>query len=54
MDLFGIVSFVHDIEVGFSGSVTLFQEFFGVRDIMDRVLRDLHTGDDLLSGIDSR
>jgi hypothetical protein len=38
MDLFGIVSFIHDIEVRMSDPMTLFQEFFGVRDIMDRML----------------
>ena len=52
MDTFRIVSFIHDIEVGFSGSVTLREDFFSVRDIMDRVLRDLCPGDDLLSSID--
>ena len=52
MDTFRIVSFIHDIEVGFSGSVTLLEDFFSVKDIMDRVLRDLHPGDDLLSSID--
>jgi len=44
MDLFGVVSFVHDIEVRMSDTVTLFQEFFGVRDIMDRMLGDLQAG----------
>ena len=44
MDLFGVVSFVHDIEVRMSDSVTLSQEFFSVRDIMDRMLGDLQTG----------
>jgi hypothetical protein len=48
MDLFGVVSFIHDIEVRMSASVTLFQEFFGVRDIMDRMLGYLQTGDNLL------
>ena len=47
MDLFGVVSFVHDIEVRMSGSVTLFEEFFSVRDIMDRMLGDLQAGDNL-------
>jgi hypothetical protein len=47
MDLFGIVSFVHDIKMRRSGPVTLFEEFFSVRNIMDRVLGDLETGDDL-------
>jgi hypothetical protein len=45
MDLFGVVSFVHDIEVRMSDPVTLFEEFFGVRDIVDRMLGDFQTGD---------
>jgi hypothetical protein len=32
--------------------VALFQEFFGMRNIVDRVLGDLQTGDDLMGGID--
>lgn len=51
VDLFGIESSVHDIEVRLSGSLGLFQEFFGVRDIMDQVLGDLQAGDNLLGGI---
>jgi len=51
VDLFSIVPFVHDVEVGLSGSVTLFQKFFSVRDIMDRVLGDLQTGDNLVRSI---
>jgi hypothetical protein len=47
MDLFGVVSFVHNVEVRMSDPVTLFQEFFSVRDIMDRMVGDLHAGDDL-------
>jgi hypothetical protein len=53
VDLFGVVSFVHDIEVGLSGSVSLFQEFFSVRDIVDRVLGYFQAGDNLLRCIDS-
>jgi hypothetical protein len=52
MDLFGVVSFIHDIEIRMSDPVTLFQEFFSVRNIMDRMLGDLQTGDDLSIGID--
>ena len=48
MDLFGIVSFVHDIELRRSGPVTLFEKLFSVRDVMDRMPGDLQTGDDLL------
>jgi hypothetical protein len=51
MDLFRIVTFVHHIEVGLSGSVALSDELFGVRNIVDRVLRDLQTGDNLLRSI---
>ena len=48
MDLFGVVTFVHDIDVRVSGSVTLFEEFLGMNDIMDWILRNLQTGDNLL------
>jgi hypothetical protein len=41
MDLFGVVTFVHDIEVRMSGLLTLFQEWFSVKNIMDRMLGDL-------------
>jgi hypothetical protein len=43
--------FVHDIEVGLPGSVALFQEFFSVGDIMDRVSGDLHDGDNPVRSI---
>jgi hypothetical protein len=52
MDLFGVVTFVHDIEVRLSESVTLLEEFFGVRNVMDRMLRDFETGNNLSIGID--
>ena len=52
MDLFRVVCFVHDIEVRWSGPMTLFEESFGVNAIMDRMLGDLQTGDDLLIRID--
>ena len=51
MDLFGVVTFVHDIEVRLSESVTLLQEFFGVRNVMNRMLRDLETIDNLSIGV---
>jgi len=38
MNLFGVVSIAHDIEVRMSESVTVFQKFLGVRDIIDRML----------------
>jgi hypothetical protein len=41
MDLFGIISFIHDIKIRMSDPMALFQEFFGMRDIMDRMLGDL-------------
>ena len=47
MDLFGVVSFVHDIEVRMSDPVTSFQKFFGVWNIVDRMLGDLQTRDNL-------
>ena len=52
VDFFRILSFVHDIVVGLSGSVRSFQEFFSVRDIVDRVLGYLQTRDDLKRSID--
>jgi hypothetical protein len=52
MDRFRIVSFVHDIEIRASESVTLFKEFFGVRDIMDLMLGYLEASDNLPIGID--
>jgi hypothetical protein len=52
MDLFGVVCFVHDIKVRGSGRMTLFEESFGVNAIMDRMLGDLQTGDNLLICID--
>jgi hypothetical protein len=48
MDLFRIVSFVHDVELGMSDPVTMSKEFFGVGNVMDRMLGDLQTGDNLL------
>jgi hypothetical protein len=52
MDRFRIVSFVHDIEVRVSESVTLFKEFFGMGDIMDRMSGYLEAGDNLPISID--
>jgi hypothetical protein len=51
MDFFGVVSLVHDIELRMPDTVTLFQEFFGMRNIMDRILGDLQSGDNLSIGI---
>ena len=30
MDLFGVIFFIHDVEVRMLDSVTLFQDFFGI------------------------
>ncbi len=53
MDVFGIVTIIHDADFGFSGSVTVFDQGFSMRDIMNRMLRDFQRCDDLLIGIDS-
>ena len=52
MDLFSVVTFIHDIEVGFSDLVNLFQEFFRMRGIVNRMLRDLQSGNDLMKSVD--
>ena len=52
MYVLGIVSFVHDVEFGLPCSVALFEEFLGVRDIVNQVLRDLQSSDDLKVSID--
>jgi hypothetical protein len=52
VNIFRIVSFVENIGVRFSGSVTLNKEFLSVGNIMDRLLRDLEPGDDLKICID--
>jgi len=48
MDLFGVVSFIHDIEVRIPDPVTLSEEFLGMRYIVNQMLGDLQTGDNLL------
>ena len=52
MDLFGVISFIHDVEIRMSDLVTLFQKFLNVRDIMDRMLGYLQIGDNLSISID--
>jgi hypothetical protein len=52
VNIFRIVSFIEDVDIGFSRFVTLNKEFFCVRDIMDRLLGDLEPGYDLLISID--
>ena len=52
MNIFRIVSFIENIGIRFSCSMTLNEEFFRVRDIMDRLLGDLEPGNDLSIRID--
>jgi hypothetical protein len=52
MDIFRIVSLIHNIDIGFPGSMTLLDQFFSMRDIVNGVLRDLYPGDDPLYSID--
>jgi hypothetical protein len=52
VNIFRIVSFIEDIGVRFSRSVTLNEEFFRMRDIMDRLLGDLEPGNNLPVSID--
>jgi len=51
MNFFGIISFIHDIEVRRSNPVALFKEFFSVRYIVDRMPGDLQGGDNLLISV---
>ena len=52
MNIFRIVSFIENIGIRFSCSMTLNEEFFRVRDIMDWLLGDLEPGNDLSISID--
>jgi hypothetical protein len=52
VNIFRIVSFIEDVGLRFSRSMTLNEEFFRMRDIMDRLLGDLEPGNDLSVGID--
>ena len=52
VNIFRIVSFIEDVDLGLSCSMTLNEEFFRVRDIMDRLLGDLEPGNDLPVSID--
>ena len=47
VNIFRIISFIEDISIRLSRSVTLNEEFFRMRDVMDRLLGDLEPGDDL-------
>lgn len=51
MDFLLVISLVNNVEVGFSGSVRLFQVFFSMNNIMDRPLIDLQAGNNLLGSI---
>ena len=52
VNIFRTISFIGDIGLRFSCSVTLNEEFFRVRDIMDWLLGDLEPGNDLSISID--
>ena len=52
MNIFRIVSFIENIRVRFSGSVALNEKFFGVRDVVHRMLRDFEAGYNLTISID--
>ena len=48
MDLLRVVSFIHDTEAArMSDPLALLQQFFSVKNIVDRVTGDLQTGDNL-------
>jgi hypothetical protein len=52
VNIFRIVSFVEDIGIRLPRSMTLNEEFFRMRDIMNRLLGDLEPGSDLSVSID--
>jgi len=52
-DLFQVVTFVHDIKFRLSGSRRLFQGLFGMRNIVDQILGDLQTCENLVRSVDS-
>ncbi|OPY38941.1 MAG: hypothetical protein A4E35_00167 [Methanoregula sp. PtaU1.Bin051] len=47
MNFFGVVSFVHDVEIRMFGTMTLSEAFLGMMDIMNRMPGDFQAGDDL-------
>jgi hypothetical protein len=51
VNIFRVVSFVHEIPFRRSVSVTLKEEFSGVNNIVNRMLQDLQTGNNLTLGI---
>ena len=52
MNIFRIVSFIENVDIGLSRSVALNEKFFGVRNIMNRQLRNLEPGNELPVGIE--
>jgi hypothetical protein len=52
VNIFRIVSFIEDIGIRLSRSVALNEKFFGVRNIMNRLLGDLEPGNELPVSID--
>jgi len=52
MNIFRIVSFIEDIGLRLSRSVTLNKEFFRTGNIVDRLLGDLEPGNNLPISID--
>ena len=52
VNIFRVISFIEDVDLRFSRSVTLNEEFFRMRDIMDRLLGDLEPGNGLSISID--
>ena len=52
MNIFRIVSFIENIDIRLSGSVTLNEEFFRMMDIMNRLLGIFEPGNDLPVCID--
>lgn len=52
MDIYQIVSLIQNIEISFSGSVTLHKETFDERGIINRVSIDIQANDDLLTSVE--
>jgi hypothetical protein len=52
VNIFRIVSFIEDVDIGLSRSVALNEEFFRMWDVMNRLLGDLEPGNELPVSID--
>lgn len=52
VNIFRIVPFIEDVGIRLSRLVTLNEEFFCMKDIMNQLLRNLESGDDLSVSID--